>query len=55
MNYRILTADRRIKYAGTGHDSWFDLDTARKLVDYSKGEGIYYFHPSSAEPLWEIL
>ena len=43
-SFRIHTKDNRIKYAGTGKDSWFfNLDIARKKVDYSKGETIYTY------------
>jgi len=53
INYRILTAERKIKFAGTGEDSWFDLATAKKKVDYSAGEMIYEYE--HGEPLWEVL
>jgi hypothetical protein len=53
MRFRILTAERKIKYAGTGENSWFNLETARKKVDYSSGEMIYEFY--HGEPLHEIF
>ena len=34
-NYRILTADFRIKFTGTEIGSWFTLDVAKSLVDYN--------------------
>ncbi len=54
INYRIVTEDYRIKYAGTGHDSWFTLDKARKLVDYSKGEMIYEYN-HNGDMIWEVF
>jgi hypothetical protein len=53
--YRIHTADRKIKYAGTGLDSWFTLDQARQKVDPSRGEKIYQYSGPGGDPLWEIL
>lgn len=55
IDYRILTKDRKIKYAGTGHDSWFTLEKAKKLVDRKSGEMIYYFDPTTGRQLWEVL
>ena len=40
-NYRIQTAEGKLKYTGgTEIGSWFFLEDARALVDYSKGEKI---------------
>lgn len=40
-NYRIQTAEGKLKYTGgTEMGSWFFLEDARALVDYSKGEKI---------------
>lgn len=38
--YRIRTEDGRFKNAGTGRNSWFNLEQARSLVNYSAGETI---------------
>lgn len=54
IQYRIYTADRRIKYVGTGLNSWFTLEQAKQKVDYSMGEMIYEFDKNS-DPLWEAL
>ena len=43
MNFRIITAENRIKFAGTGMDSWFTLDGAKAAVDYNAGEMIYQY------------
>lgn len=51
--YRIITADRRIKYAGTDQPSWFTLETARKLVNYQAGEMIV--EHNGVDILWEVL
>ncbi len=53
--FRILTADYKIKFAGTGLDSWFfDLETAKSKVDDSKDEMIYEFN-FNGDRLYEIL
>jgi len=51
--YRIRTKDGRIKYAGTGEDSWFTLSEARDKVNYKAGEAIY--EHDGVRFLWEIL
>lgn len=53
-NFRILKADRTIKYAGTDTPSWMNFYRAKALVDYTKGEAIYE-HDAQGNPLWEIL
>lgn len=52
--FRILTSDRRIRFAGTDKPSWLTLEQAKELVDYSKGEMIYEYN-DQGERLWEIL
>jgi hypothetical protein len=54
FNYRIITLQGTIKYAGTNDPSWLTLDMARKLVDHSKGEMIYEFD-KNRNRLWEIF
>ena len=54
MNYRIVTQDRKIKYAGTGLNSWFDLAAARENVNYHAGEMIYEYN-KEGEILWEVF
>jgi hypothetical protein len=41
VTYRIINSDRTIKFAGTGRDSWFNLEKARDIVNYNRGESIY--------------
>lgn len=53
-NYRILTADRKIKNAGTDSPSWFTLEMAKKEVDYSAGEMVYEFD-YNRERLYEVF
>lgn len=55
IRYRIHTKNGRIKYAGTGYDSWFTLEKARELVNDKKGEMIYEYDLKSMDPLWEVL
>lgn len=51
--FRIVTNDRRIKFAGTDFPSWFNLADAKKLVNYSDGEMIY--ESDGMTLLWEVL
>lgn len=52
-NYRILNADGTFLNAGTGADSWFNLETARALVNYQAGQSIVEHNGVSI--LWEIF
>lgn len=51
--YRIKTRDGKFLNAGTGKDSWFDLETARKKVNYKKGETIV--ETDGVNILWEVF
>jgi len=53
IRFRIQCADGGIRFAGTGYDSWFDLDMARKIVNYENGERI--IESDGINILWEIL
>jgi hypothetical protein len=53
IKYRILNANNTYLNAGTGLNSWFDLETAKKLVNYSKGQKIV--EHDGINILWEIL
>jgi len=52
--YRILNSNGRIKYTGTEMGSWFTLEKAKELVDYSQGEMIYEYD-NNGDPIWEVL
>jgi hypothetical protein len=52
--YRIRKSNGNIKYAGTDEPSWFNLEKARELVDYSNGEMIYEYDKNGDE-LWEVF
>lgn len=52
--YRILNSDGRIKYTGTEMGSWFTLEKAKQIVDYSQGEMIYEYD-NNGERLYEVL
>lgn len=52
--YRILTEDQKIKFTGSSIGSWFQLHTARELVDRSKGETIYEYD-NEGRPMWEVF
>jgi hypothetical protein len=53
IKYRIKKDDGTFLNAGTGENSWFTLDDARKLVDYSKGQIIV--ESDGMNELWEIF
>ena len=55
IQYRIKTANNTFKFAGTGANSWFNLEDARAKVDYSKGEKIVEICKYTGEILWECL
>ncbi len=51
--YRIQKKDGTFLNAGTDLDSWFNLSTARKLVNYNLGEMIV--ESNGIRILWEVL
>jgi hypothetical protein len=52
-NYRIQNANGTILNAGTGLDSWFTLEAARKLVSYELGQRI--IESDGVSILWEVM
>lgn len=50
--YRIRK-DGKILYAGTGKDSWFTLEDARKIVNRKNGEQIV--ESDGINILWEVF
>lgn len=52
-SYRIKHANGTFKNAGTDAPSWFNLETARALVNYSQGEQIV--EHNGVDVLWEIF
>lgn len=53
MKYRIQTAEGKFLNAGTGLNSWFDLETARKTVNYDLGQRIV--EHNGVDILWEVF
>jgi alkylated DNA nucleotide flippase Atl1 len=53
--FRIVRADGRIRFAGTGEDSWFKKADALAICDYSKEEKVYEYNPKTGDPIWEVL
>lgn len=51
--YRIQNEDGTILNAGTDNESWFDLETARKKVNYAIGQKIV--EHDGVNILWETL
>lgn len=53
FKYRIQTIEGRFLNAGTGLNSWFDLETARKTVNYDLGQRIV--EHNGVDVLWEVF
>lgn len=51
--YRIQAENGKFLFAGTGMDSWFNLEKARQIVNYAKNERIV--EHDGVNILWEIL
>ena len=51
-NYRILDANGMIKFTGTNLGSWFNLETARELIQ--DGDSIYEYD-NNGNQLWETF
>ena len=53
LKYRIIKPNGRIKFAGTGEDSWFTLEDARKKA--GKQDSIYLYDLRTMRQMGEIL
>lgn len=53
INFRIQNANGTFLNAGTGVDSWFTLESARKLVNYEIGQRI--IESDGVNILWEVF
>lgn len=53
LRYRIQNEDGKIYNVGTGFDSWFTLEDARKVVNYSIGQRI--IESDGVNILWETF
>lgn len=53
IKYRIQNENGSFLNAGTGLDSWFPLEVARKLVNYEVGQRI--IESDGINVLWEVL
>jgi hypothetical protein len=53
MKYRIQNFNGTFFNAGTGLDSWFSLENARKIVNYQIGQRI--IESNGVDILWEIF
>jgi hypothetical protein len=53
MKYRILNNNGTFLNAGTGNDSWFTLQDARKKVNYNIGQKI--IEHDGINILWEVF
>lgn len=51
--YRIKNSNGTFLNAGTGLPSWFNLEQARKIVDYNKGQII--IESDGVNQLWEVF
>ncbi len=52
-DYRVQNSDGTFLNAGTDSPSWFNLDEARKFVDYEAGQRIV--EHDGMNVLWEVL
>jgi len=52
-NYKIQNANGTFMNAGTDEPSWFNLEDARKLVNYDRGQRIV--EHDGVNILWEIF
>lgn len=53
MKYRIQNENGSLLNSGTGDDSWFTLEEARKLVNYEAGQRIV--ESDGVNILWEVF
>lgn len=53
IRFRIQNANGTFLNAGTGLDSWFTLEAARKLVNYEIGQRI--IESDGVSVLWEVF
>jgi hypothetical protein len=53
MKYRIQNENGTFLNAGTGNDSWFTLEQARKLVNCEAGQRIV--ESDGVNILWEVF
>ena len=51
--YRIQNIDGTIHNAGTGNDSWFTLEDAKKIINYKNNQRI--IESDGVNILWEVL
>lgn len=54
-NYRILDKNYNVKYTGTNTGSWFSLEDAKNLVNYSNGEKVYQYDMNTMRRIGEVL
>jgi len=52
-SFRIKNEDGTYLNAGTGRESWFTLDDARLIVDYSKNQRIV--ENNGVRDLWDVF
>lgn len=53
IRFRIQNANGTFLNAGTGLDSWFTLEAARKLVNYEIGQRV--IESDGVSVLWEVF
>lgn len=54
---RIKHSDGTYKNAGTDEASWFSIEEARGIANFSNGETIWQFNVAidPSRPLWEVF
>ena len=53
-NYRIITTENKVKFAGTNKISWLTLEMAKIEANLKNGDMIYEYN-KNGERLWQIL
>jgi len=54
IGFRVFTADRRVKFAGTDNESWFD-DSKDAFAHCDKSRGERVFECDGTGVIWEVF
>lgn len=53
--FRVYTKDRKIKFAGTDHPSFFNTaEQAAAVASFEDGDKVYEYSLIHQRPLWEV-
>jgi hypothetical protein len=51
--YRIITSENKVKFVGTGKDSWFK--TIEQAKENKSENDMIYLYDDNCNKLWEVL